>query len=266
MIMKKPIQSIFLGLVLQLALLSGCALVSTAVPPTFTPLPTNTPSSINTPTPTNTSVPTETFMPPTATVPPPVKSLEYLNAVEITYIDTFDKQLSKVDWHYGPGQQVKDGVLEILGKEWNNISPRRRFEEGNGVIVDFAYTKGSVSEAYLSHGLFFDSSTYKAFAIYFEKNFVQTNVWAGNNSLGGETLPGNFALQPDTDYSLLTASISDGEFLMVIWKLSDPSKTIYYHEKIGKNWSNLTWDFGIAVDSGTLLLDNYREIIFDSVK
>jgi len=268
MIMKKPIQSVLPGFVLQLALLSGCAFVSIPVPPTFTPFPTHTPLSTNTPTPTptNTFVPTETSMPPTATVPAPDKSLEYLNDVEVTYIDTFDKRLSKVDWHYGPGQEVKNGILEILGKDGYYISPRRRFEEGAGVIVDFTYAKSSVFQAYLSHGFFFDSATYKAFAIYFEKNFVRTNVWAGNNSLGGETLPGNFALQPETDYSLLTAIIPNGEFLMIIWKPSDPSKTIYYHEKIGKNWSGLTWDFGIAVDSGTLLLDNYREIKFNNAK
>jgi hypothetical protein len=246
--------------------LNGCSPASISVPPTLTSIPTNTPLPTKTPVPSNTPMPTETAIPPTVTVPAPDKSLEYLNSVEITYIDNFDKQLSKINWRFGAGLQVANGVLEILGKEWSSISPRHRFNEGDGVIIDFTYTKGALFQAYLSHGFFFDTATYKAFAIYFKKNLVKTNVWAGNNSLGGEHLPGNFALRPDTDYSLLTAIAPNGEFLMVIWKPSDPSETIYYHEKIGKNWSNLEWEFGIAVDGGTILLDNYREIKFDSVK
>ena len=100
-------------------------------------------------------MPTKTAIPPTATVSAPDKSLEYLNSVEITYIDTFDKQLSKINWRFGAGLQVANGVLEILGKEWNNISPRHRFNEGDAVIIDFTYTKDSLFQAYLSHGFFF---------------------------------------------------------------------------------------------------------------
>ena len=91
-------------------------------------------------------------------------------------------------------------------------------------------------------------------------------MWAGNNSLGGENLPGNFELSPETDYSLLVAIIPDGEFLMVIWEASDPSNVIFYRETIGKNWSNLTWDLGFSVNKGILLIDNYKVLTFDVAK
>lgn len=245
--------------------LSGCSPASAPVPPTLRPTPTNTPIPTKTPIPTNTVVPTNTPIPPTATVSAPDKSLEYLNGVKVVYIDTFDKQLSKVEWRFGAGLQVKNGVLDVFGKDWNNISPRRQFSEGSGVVLNFAYTKDSLFETYVSHG-FWGIAGYKTFGIYFEKNLARTNVWSGNNSLGGENLPGDLALRPDTDYSLLMVIIPKGEFLVVIWNPSDPSKKIYYREEIRKNWSNLTWNFGIAIDRGTFTLDNFREITFDSAK
>lgn len=263
--MKKSTSAIFTFVILMIWSLSGCSPASAPVPPTLMLTTTDTPLPTKTPIPTNTLVPTNTPIPPTATVSAPEKSLEYLNGVKVVYIDAFDKQLSKVEWRFGAGLQVKNGVLDIFGKEWNNISPRRQFSEGSGVVVDFAYTKGSFFETYISHG-FWGIEGYKTFGIYFDKNLARTNVWSGKNALGGEYLPGDLDLQSDTDYSLLMAVIPNGEFLVVIWKPSDPSKTNYYREEIGKNWSNLTWVFGIAIDRGTITLDNFREIKFDSAK
>lgn len=246
-----------------------CSVIYGCSPALVTPISTATPtvtlSPTNTSLPTSTSAPTGTPIIPSATVPAPDKSLEFLNGVKVMHIDTFDKDLSKTEWHFDAGLQVNDGALQIFGKDWNGISPRQRYSEGDGVVLDFSYTKGAFFEVYISHG-FWNMTTYKTFGIYFEKNLTRTNVWSGKNPLGGELLPGNLILKPDTAYSLMMAVIPNGEFLVIIWKSSESSSTIYYHEKLGENWSNLDWDFGIAIDSGTITIDNFREIQFDSAK
>lgn len=258
--MKKSIQSVFLAFVFLTVLLSGCAPASTPVPPTSTPPPLPT----ETPLPTKTPVPTKTPIPPTATIQAPDKTLEYLNGVQVVNIDTFDLVTDK--WGSGLiSGGISNGVLNVIGKDWNGIGRNKAFKDNQGIIIDFTYTKGSVFEMYVDSGDWY-TDPYKRFGIYMENNHARVNVWSGKNGLGGANLSGNFSPKPDTTYSLLMALLPDGEFLGVIWDTSDSTKTIFYREKIGKNWSNLTWRFAIGADKGTILFDNYREITFDSVK
>ena len=258
--MKKSIQSVFLAFVFLTILLSGCAPASTPVPPTSTPPPLPT----ETPLPTKTPVPTKTPIPPTATIQAPDKTLEYLNGVQVVNIDTFDLVTDK--WGSGLiSGGISNGVLTVIGNNWNGIGRNRSFNDNQGIIIDFTYTKGSVFEMFVDSGDWF-TDPYKRFGIYIDNNYARVDVWAGKNGLGGARLSGNFLPKPDTNYSLLMAILPNGEFLGVIWNPSDPSKTIYYREKFDEKWSNLTWRFALGADKGTILFDNYREIIFDSVK
>ncbi|RIK28611.1 MAG: hypothetical protein DCC56_15915 [Anaerolineae bacterium] len=258
---KSSTSALFAFLILGMYLLGGC----TPAPSTLISTQTSTFVPTKTTLPTSTVTPTETPVPPAATVSAPDKSLEYLNGVEVVFLDTFDERLHRGLWHFGARVQVKNGAVEITGKDWNTIYPSQSYTERSGIVFDFSYTKGAIFETYISDGEW-NTAGYKTFGIYFEKNLVRTNAWSGITSLGGEFIPGDLALKPDTDYSLLIAIIPDGEFLVVVWRPSDPSKTLYYREQIGKNWSNLFWNFGIAVDSGTFKLDNFRELKFDSAK
>jgi hypothetical protein len=262
--MKKLIGSKFLLFVLLTVLvISGCAPAQTPVQFTLTPLPTDTLVPTNTSVPTNTPAPTRTPVPPTATIQAPDKTLEYLNGVKVVHIDNFDKDSSK--WGVGLASGgIRNGVLEVIGKDWNGVRRYTSFRDNQGIIIDFTYTHGSVFEMYVDNGSW-DTDSYKRFGIYVEGNSARVNVWAGKNGLGGARLSGNFSPKPDTTYSLLMAILPNGEFLGVIWDLSDSTKTIYYREKIGKNWSDLTWEFAVGADKGTIIFDNYREITFDSV-
>lgn len=261
--MKKAIRSVFLAFVFLTVFVSACAPAPTppptSIPPTSTPLPTET--SV----PTNTPVPTKTPIPPTATVPAPDKSLEYLNGVQVIYNETFDNPpIGGGGWVLNSGI-IKNGILELVGKNWNGLGLDREFKEGEGVVIDFTYTKGSVFEIYIDKGSWY-TDPYKRYGVYIENNYARVNVWAGKNGLGGAILSGNFTPKPDITYSLLIAILPNGEFLGVIWDPSDPSKTIYYREKIGKTWTNLNWIFHVGADKGTIHFDNFRKIKFDSVK
>lgn len=83
--------------------------------------------------------------------------------------------------------------------------------------------------------------------------------------LGGARLSGNFKLVPDTTYTLLMALLPEGGFMAVVWDPADPTKAIYYHEKVGANWTGIIWDFRIGADQGTMVFDNFREFTFESI-
>lgn len=264
--MKPIAQSRFVVLALMALILTACADASTPVTKISTPVPTHTMAPTNTSTATPAPSPTITPVPPTATVPAPDKVLEYLNNVEVVSRETFDEQLSSYNWYFDLALITANGVVEFPGKSWWAVlGPSKQFSEGQGVVLDFQYAKGAIFEMYFSRG-FTDDSFFKTFCVYFEKNVGRTNVWAAQNSLGGETIPGDLILKPDSNYSLMMVIIPDGEFLTVIWEPSNPSKISYYHEKIGKNWSDLPWGFSIAAKSGAFFVNEYQEITFDSIK
>lgn len=161
--------------------------------------------------------------------------------------------------------QVRNGSLEIVGANWNGLVRNQQLSEGQGVVANFTYNDGSLFEMLIDHAEW-GTTQYKRFGMYMVENSVSVNVWAGTNSLGGAPLIGNLILYPDTPYTMMIAILPGGEFMGVIWDPSDPSQAITYHEKIGKNWANLTWNFKIGADRGTILFDNYNEFRFNSLK
>jgi hypothetical protein len=188
-------QSVFLAFVVITVFLSGCAPASTPVPLTPTSVPTDTPVPTNTPAPTNTPVPTKTPIPPTATVPAPEKSSEHLNGVQVVLIDTFDNPAG-TGWGFDAGK-IKNGSLEVLGKNWNGLNRERDFTDNQGVIVDFTYAKGSVFEMLMDSGEW-STDPYKRFGVYVENTAPKINVWVKQNFLGGSYMSGNLKLKPDT--------------------------------------------------------------------
>ena len=210
-------------------------------------------------------VPTITSIPPTATIPAPDKSLEYFTDVQVTYFDNFENP-NRGGW-WLDGGKITNGLLEVQGKNWSGVGRdvERTFSEGEGVILDFTYSKGSTFEMLFAHGVW-QTDPYKRFGVYVSGGSAQANLFQGKNGLGFNNLHGNFSPKPDTAYCVLMAVLPDGEFLGLIWNPSDPSKTISYREKMGKTWANLNWTFGMGSDGGMIKFDNYKEIEFTGVK
>jgi len=237
--------------------------------PTNQPIPTSAQQAsvpLVLPTATEPPIPTATPIPPTATIPAPDKSLEYLTGVQVVYVDTFNDP-SGNGWWLGNVGKIQNGVLEIHGNNWNAVGRdvSRTFGEDEGVIYDFTFTKGSVFETFFAHGDWY-TDPYQRFGIYITGANAQADLFQGKNGIGFTTLNGNFALKPDTTYSLLMAVLPNGEFLAVIWDPANPSKTIYYRETIGKKWANQAWTFTFGANIGTIQMENYREIKFDGTK
>jgi hypothetical protein len=211
--------------------------------------------------------PTSTPLPPTATVAPPSNLSEFVADVRVTAFD----DLSTVDgWTtYNPGTGVLlDGVFQITGQEdWiSGLVRNRTFGEGEGVILDFKYDKGSEFEFILEAGEY-QTDSYRRFGV-FGFDYPQANLTQGPNALGHKILQGNFQPKPDRWYNFMAGIGFEGNFIALIWEPSDPSNFIIYKETIGEKWDGLTWTFTAkAADTGmTLYLSNFAEITFSAIK
>jgi uncharacterized caspase-like protein len=197
------------------------------------------------------------------TIPQDIFS-EYLNDFQIILTDNFDDPLGSGWYFYSGG--IKDGVLEIPGTEnWGGALRSRKFREGEGVIIDFRYSSGSVFEVFFDHGEF-DTDPYRRFGIYIRNNRVGLNEYTGGNDIGGADLSGNFSPQPEGTSTLLIAILPDGEFLVVVWNPSNPAETVDYREQFDQSWAGLNWNFFMQANRGIIQFDNFREIKFSGAK
>ena len=205
-----------------------------------------------------------TLVPSTTMVPAPDRLSEYLNDVQVLYINTFDDPLGS-GWNIYAGA-VENGVMEIISdKDWIGASRDREFGEHEGVVIDFNYSMNSLSEIYVDRGVW-DTDQYRRFGVYVGVGQAGTNVYAGRTDGGGSSLSGNLTLQAGTTYKLLIAILPNGEFLEAIWNPSDPTETLFHREKFDESWAGLTWSLWIGVNQGTLQLDNFNELSFSSAK
>lgn len=253
--MRSKIKSICFTFVFLAVLLSGCASPTpapTPIPPTHTP--TLEPTATSTPTPTKTPIP------PTPTVAPPEILLKYLDNVSITSTDDFS---SSTGWDLWAGK-ISDGVLEIVGKDWNGLGKKGVFPEGTGIVINFKYEKGSEFEVYYDYGSW-QTDAYRRFGIYYWAASPKANLWLGKRGLGFNNLHGNLKSRSETWYTLLMVTDIDGEFLAVIWDPENPERTAVYNERNDK-WAGYNWNLRIGANKGTIIFDDFMEVKFSGIK
>ncbi len=208
------------------------------------------------------STPQDTAIPST---PMPLADVvaNYLNDVQTLDSDSFDA--ARTDkWNLMNGT-VSNGVLTIAGTaNYDGVFASRKFQAGQGVIIDFKHTPDTGMEIFLDSG-FYGEPTYKRFGVYVEGSQIYVNEYGGNNK-NGSGLTGSLVIQPETHYSILIAYLPSGELLEVIWDPADTSKTLVYREKMDASWQNLAMTFFVQAGSGTVQLDNYLAIQFSSAR
>jgi hypothetical protein len=222
---------------------------ATIVPPTNTPVPTNTPK------------PTSTPIPPTPTIESPAILSEYLDNAKIVKYENFD---NGKDWELFDGSRITNGTLEIVGNGWNGLANKTNLKAGDGILVNFKYTKGSVFESFFDYGAW-ATSPYKRFGVYLDHDYARANSYEGTKGLGGNYLRGNFYLAPDTWYTLLLAIGNNGDFFALVYDPTNPEKLIKEKQSI-ERWSSVNWTFRIGADKGTILYDDFMIIKFDNIK
>ena len=206
----------------------------------------------------------DTSVPMATTIPGSDPLSEYLNDVQVVYLNTFDDPLGS-GWNIYAGA-IENGVMEIISdQDWIGASRSNEFGEYEGIVLDFNYSANSLSEIYLDRGAW-DTDQYRRFGVYVGVGQAGTNVYEGRTDRGGSSLSGNLTLQPGTTYKLLIAILPNGELLEAIWNPSDPSETLFHREKFDESWAGLTWSLWIGVNQGTIQLDNFNEISFSGPK
>ena len=230
---------------------------STSTPTEIPP----TPTASSTLTPTLTRTFTRTPLPPTPTIDPPVVILDYLENAVVTQIDYME---SSARWDLWAGK-VSNGVLEVIGKDWNGLSKKGSIMEGEGIIIDFKFDKDAQFEMFLDRGDWY-TDAYRRFGIYIYRNYPKANLWLGKQGLGFNNLYGNFQPTVDHWYTLLMVVDTNGEFLALIWDPEDQSKIFSYNENLGEKWAGYKWIFKIGANAGTATFDNCMEIAFDEIK
>jgi hypothetical protein len=232
------------------------------------PTLTNTMMPSNTPTeePTSTPAPTSTPIPSTPTIEPPPLVLEYLDGVELIYVDKFDTFENWAVWNSQTADWA-DGVLEIVGqRDWTGaLVQYQNLYEGMGVVIEFKQTSGFEYEFVTNAGEW-DTDSFRSFGVY-GGDSPKADLWQGKNALGGNYLLGNLSLKNDNWYSIMIAIDDDGEFFAVVWDLNDTTRRATYHERIGENWAGQTWKFLLQTNMGTTInIDNFSIFSFDAVK
>lgn len=247
--MKKN-AAIFIAL--TLILLVACGSAPEQIEPTADVEPSAQPSATSTP------KPTQTPVPPTPTVAVPEGMASYFEGTEIDFYDPFD---SNNGWGIGCGCTISNGVFVAIGNQWSGASwDEGKLEEGEGVLLDFSFTKDSEFEVYVNVGDW-PTENYRRFGLYVFNNSPHANLWAGGQLFSGR-LVGNLKLQPDTTYTVALMIGEGGEFGAIVWDPADPSQLVSTHETLGTSWADRSWGLAIGGNAGQITYDNLRFVSF----
>jgi WD40 repeat protein len=214
-------------------------------------LPTSIPILPQTPFPTAVRTATPT--------PAPTASVESIFPnLRVVKTDTFDNP-QRTDWEIDPSMsEIKDGVMKIDGKDWQGIFYGAKLREGYGIIINFKYIQGSEFGVFFENGNW-DTDTYKRFGTYIADDQVGTNIWQGKNPLD-QALKGSSNLSPDTWYSLCLMIRKNNEFFARIWNPANPAQSVEFTKTFGADWTDLSWDTLIQINSGVILFDESKEV------
>jgi hypothetical protein len=185
---------------------------------------------------------------------------EIIQPQQLVYDDNFN-YLSSAKWTRnaeGSDVQVTSGILYLAGKSYwaNSIEYKPSVKEGQAVVVVFKYEPGTESEIYLDVGEW-EQSDYRRWGIYPGAD-PSMNLFDGFSNEGGPTpLVGNLTMVPDRWYYTLLNISCTGEFSAVIWEKDMPQNRAEYHHQFSDRWQKKSWDFKVAADQGTVVVDTF---------
>jgi hypothetical protein len=86
--------------------------------------------------------------------------------------------------------------------------------------------------------------------------------WHGVNELHSY-FPGK-VLRPNEWYYLLVRMGKSGQVIMKVWKKDDPTNRADFQQGMPSNWIGHRWQFVVQVYDGTVEMDEYQELSFDT--
>jgi hypothetical protein len=185
----------------------------------------------------------------------PEKALEYFPEAQLIESDSFDQDSGT--WNILAPGGIQNGVLTLNAGGWYSNSYNKLIADGQGVVLEFTYSNGSIFELLLLNGEW-GTDQHKRFGFYIDENAIRPNL--PTNNLGEDNLSLGLAMRPDTTYAILMAVMSGGRFLAVIWDPADPHQAIEYAKTAGDAWAGFQWTFSIGGNYGTIRFDNFQYI------
>jgi hypothetical protein len=189
----------------------------------------------------------------------PDKVTEYLQGVRVDYTEAFDS-LPTSGWSLD-GVTAVDGVLKfVAGNKGASLERTRPLAEKSAVLLGFSF--GDSTTVYFGmHNGTPGAASVKAF----DPVYIRGRFLIYGNAPERLKGSGDLTLKKGTTYSLLLAILPGGGFRVVLWDPAEASQALVINQP-APTWSGLEWTFRIDVGPGSLTVDNYKEMEFDSAK
>jgi hypothetical protein len=91
---------------------------------------------------------------------------------------------------------------------------------------------------------------------------ISTNIWRGTERIDEQTLS-SLPIGAERWFGVLGAVDGQGKLGLVVWDLENPSLAIAFQKDFGEEAAGLSWRMHVAVDKGTVTVDDYYELRFD---
>jgi hypothetical protein len=195
--------------------------------------------------------------------PVPSEGLEeiLINPRIVDY-DDFSR-LDESRWAITDGVDITaEGLVELVGESpfATNLFNITDFTGGEAFIFSLSFTAGTDFEITLDSGEW-QSDDFRRAGFYVIGWEALTNIWHGADRIDEQ----QFALLPilaDRSYGVLGA-VDGGKLLILVWDEQNPSLSLAFEKDFGEEAVGRAWRMHVAVDKGTVTLDEYYQLSFD---
>jgi hypothetical protein len=226
------------------------------------PLSTDEPVVLSQPT--ATTVPPAAALSTTELVLPRLLSKYVSDAVSLP-VESFDKNSG---WS-SKQAVIQNGELSLTGNGKDLYQAIKKVALANnqnifGLFVNFKYTAGSEFYMTLFHGST-GTDNFQNFGFSKAPSFYPKSILVnGTRRIRARSLHGNLSLQPDIWLNLFMAVNAKGQPIIVIWDPNNPEYSISYIETMGDKWTGNDWSFALRVQSGTVSISKFSQVIFNT--
>jgi len=273
---------------LQVMVLLGYLVACTGATSTVIPTPTipSTSTKIPTATETATLFPTNTPFPsPTPACPPQPDSQVTLNAAQeniatlvpdakVTWYDNFKCEDMGYGWYGWEASgnnnpttkvNVSNSIVTFSAQKvkniWNGMGrTANSLGDQKGFLVLFRYQAKTTANLFFHTGTW-QASDYRRWGL----STMYSNEWQGWQGFNWlHSSISSKILQPDTWYYLLVMLDKRGQVTMKVWEKDDPTNRADFKKVMPSSWIGHQWGFMVQVYEGTLEMDEYQELSFDT--
>jgi endonuclease/exonuclease/phosphatase family metal-dependent hydrolase len=214
------------------------------------------------------ATPTLAPVSPTLTVRASALISNTLVDARVLRYESFDEACALSRWvTRGKTEKISGGVFEISGEApWQAFASRHQeFSEGQAATFRFKVSEATEFQAYLDSGKW-NTDSYRRFGISARDWRAQSFAWQGQTTIRNQELGDDFRLSPDVWYTLMFSVGRNGEWSVRIWDSDAPSRTFRDYAQLGEAWNSLPWVFRIAVNRGKVVIDDWTEVSFSTLR